>query len=388
MEILIIIILILIGVIIAFGLYHKNCVVTYEKKQRLMQARLTKLEKKNDIGKYELYKEQSITQLIQKHMKESILILDDSDKIMLANDSAARLLDIDMTLTEQHSIFTLTDVDQFLDALCDAKRDGFKKVLISLDEQDYRTYIRRVSLSDRNGTIILMINVTDSVKAERIRREFTANVSHELKTPLTVIKGFGEMFGSGMIQETDAVQKYGAMIQRESERLLSLINDIIRLSEIEEHIEHQQQTVDLERIADETTKLLSAKAEKLQISLITELDDISVKGHEGYLQELFTNLIDNAVKYNNPGGWVKTSVKSDGKNAVITVSDNGIGIPKSAQSRIFERFYRVDKSRSKERGGTGLGLSIVKHIVEYHKGTISLKSSTSSGTTVTVTIPL
>lgn len=388
METLIIIILILMGCIFAFVIYHKSCILTYQKKQRLMQSQLMELERKNDIIRYELYREQSIKQLIQKHMKESILILDDSDKIMLANDSAARLLNIDMTLTEQHSIFTLTDADQFLDSLCDAKRDGFKKVLITLDEQDYRTYIRRISLPDRNGTIILMINVTDSVKAERIRREFTANVSHELKTPLTVIKGFGEMFGSGMISEPEAVEKYGAMIQCESERLLSLINDIIRLSEIEEHIEHQQQTVSLKQIASETAELLSAKAEKLQVRFIMELDDVLVNGHEGYLQELFTNLIDNAVKYNNPGGWVKTTVKRDGGNAVITVADNGIGIPKSSQQRIFERFYRVDKSRSKERGGTGLGLSIVKHIVEYHKGNISLESFSGSGTSITVTIPL
>lgn len=386
MEILVIIILVLIGIIIAFALYHQNYIVIHEKKRRLMEARLIKLQKKNDILRNELYKEQGITHLIQKHMKESIMILDDSDKIMLANDSAAKLLQINMSLTDQHSIFTLTDVKPFLDALRNAKKEGFTKVLISLDEQDYRTYIRRVSLPDRNGTIILMINVTDSVKAERIRREFTANVSHELKTPMTVIKGFGEMFGSGMIQDKESIEKYGAVIQRESERLLFLMNDIIRLSEIEEYSEPQLELVSLKEIALAAAEIIAEKAKENNISIITELEDVYVQGNMGYLQELFLNLADNAVKYNNPDGWVLITVRSENGNAVINISDNGIGIPKSAQSRIFERFYRVDKSRSKERGGTGLGLSIVKHIVEYHKGSIKLDSCPGKGTSIIVTL--
>ncbi len=388
MKILLIITLILAAAVFVLALYHLSYKVSMDKKQLIVQARIAKLKQKNDILRNELQKQQGIIQLIQKHMKESIIILDDSDKIILANDSATQLLKINRNLIDNHSIFTLTENNSFLDALCTTKKEGFVRSLIKIDNQDYRTYIRRVSLPDSNGTIILLINVTDTVKAEKIRREFTANVSHELKTPLTVIKGFGEMFGSGMINDPESVKKYGAVIQRESERLLFLMNDIIRLSEIEEHIEHQCQSVQLKDTAMSVVNLLSSKAGELNIQLITELDDLEIQGNEAYIQELFTNLIDNAIKYNNPGGWVKTSVHKDKDNAVINISDNGIGIPKKAQDRIFERFYRVDKSRSKENGGTGLGLSIVKHIVEYHKGSISLESTLGKGTSITIKLPI
>ncbi|MBQ8514303.1 MAG: hypothetical protein IJ496_02795 [Ruminococcus sp.] len=388
MEYLLILSLVLLTCTLGYAIRCKSFEERLRRERHHLQKKLVTAQQKNERLKQNLQKEQGIIQLIQKHMTESILILDDCDKITLANDSAMELFSIDRTLLETHSIFTLTDYKPFLDAVRMTKKEGSARQLISIGGEDYRAYIRRVDLTDRNGTIILLINVTDSVKAEKIRREFTANVSHELKTPLTVIKGFGEMFGSGLIRDTEDVQKYGAMIQRESERLLFLMNDIIRLSEIEEHIETHLTPVNLRKAAEEVTSLLSQRAQQNQVTLLSDCQEVCIMGNESYIQELLINLIDNAVKYNNPGGWVRIVIKSEGEQAVLCVKDNGIGIPKEAQSRIFERFYRVDRSRSRERGGTGLGLSIVKHITEYHRGTISLKSELGTGTEITVLLPL
>ncbi|MGN0592549.1 MAG: sensor histidine kinase [Ruminococcus sp.] len=388
MHFFIAICLLLLIAAIALSIRCQSYKVQMHKERQHLQKKLVALQRKKERLEQNLQKKQDIIQLIQKHMTESILILDDCDKIRLANDSAVELLKIDRSLLETHSIFTLTDYKPFLDVLRMTKKDGTARQLLNINGQDYRAYIRRVTLTDQNGTIILLIDVTDAVKAEKIRKEFTANVSHELKTPLTVIKGFGEMFGSGMIQDPEDVKKYGAMIQRESERLLFLMNDIIRLSEIEEHVETQWTPVDLHAVAEEVIRMLSDKAQQNQIQLIAECADVCIMGNENYIQELLINLIDNAVKYNNPGGWVRVSIQSEDKFAVLCVQDNGIGIPAAAQSRIFERFYRVDKSRSKERGGTGLGLSIVKHIVEYQKGTIALSSDLKKGTTITVRLPM
>lgn len=388
MEILIIIILFLIGVIIVMSFRFSGFKVRCLKEKENREARIKKLQNTNSRLKREMRNGQSTIKLLQEHMSESILILDDADRVILANDSAAELLNIKRDEFDTHSIFTLTDNEQFLEAVRLSKKDGRIKVLISIGEEKYRAMLQRVAMSDRNGTIILLINMTDMVKAEDIRRDFTANVSHELKTPLTIIKGYGEMFGSGMINSSDDVKKYGSVIERESQRLLFLINDIIRLSEIEEKNEFVYQPVNLKDTAEDAITIIKSKADKRNVTIIPELQDIIVNGNETYLNELFINLIDNSIKYNDDGGWVRVSLSCDEKYAAVTVTDNGIGIQKSEQERIFERFYRVDKSRSKENSGTGLGLSIVKHIAEYHKGRIELSSVPGAGTSVTIYIPL
>lgn len=224
--------------------------------------------------------------------------------------------------------------------------------------------------------------------AEQIRAEFSANVSHELKTPLTTIKGFGEMLENGLITDSEDVKKYGGTIYRESTRLLSLINDIIRLSEIEENDVTVNPEVDLLEIANAAAESLADKAENNSVSVTVQGERTYAHANQMYIGELFANLIDNAIKYNKQGGSVIVSVtKSDG-NAVISVKDTGIGIPDDSKERIFERFYRVDKSHSRAIGGTGLGLSIVKHIVNYHKGRIELESTLGVGTEITVYLPM
>ena len=224
--------------------------------------------------------------------------------------------------------------------------------------------------------------------AEQIRAEFSANVSHELKTPLTTIKGFGEMLENGLITDGEDVKKYGGTIYRESTRLLSLINDIIRLSEIEENDVAANPKTDLLEVAKNAADSLSGKAEKNDVTVTVDGEQTFAHANQMYISELFVNLIDNAIKYNKRGGSVRVTVSKIDRNAVISVSDNGIGIPDDSKDRIFERFYRVDKSHSRAIGGTGLGLSIVKHIVNYHKGKIHLESTLGEGTTITVYLPL
>lgn len=354
------------------------------------QKSLSALQQEMNRMQKELNHERDIIGLIQEHMVEGILILDDSDKIQLANRTATAQLQIAKEKWEDKSIFILTDNQEFLDALRKSKTEHHSSVrqLLKINGKYIRSYISRVEMGGIFGTIILLVDVTYSVKAEKMRQEFTANVSHELKTPLTTIKGFGEMFGSGMITKAEDVLKYGAMIERESERLLFLINDIIRLSEIEEQTEMLDTPVDLGVSAENAIQILEPQIQRSEIHVDLNGSCLLLHSNEGYMRELFINLIDNAIKYNNPGGDVHIAICRVGQQAKIVISDNGIGIPLHAQSRIFERFYRVDKSRSKERGGTGLGLSIVKHIVDCHNGTISLRSELGHGTEITILLPV
>lgn len=360
------------------------------QREKQMHRELNTLQQKINRIEKDLSHERDIIDTIQEHMVEGILILDDADKIQLANRTATQILSIAPTAWAQNSIFTLTDDTVFLEALRKTKTPQKTSIqqLLKKEGKYFRAYISRVEMGDIFGTIALLVDVTYHVKAEKMRQEFTANVSHELKTPLTTIKGFGEMFGSGMITQKDDVLKYGAMIERESKRLLFLINDIIRLSEIEEHTEMLDTPVNLRIAAQNAIQLLESQIAQTQVQVTLDGYGVLLQSNEGYMRELFINLIDNAIKYNNPGGHVHITIQRQKQQIRITVTDDGIGIPLHAQSRIFERFYRVDKSRSKKRGGTGLGLSIVKHIVDCHGGTISLQSQLGKGTEITVLLPI
>ena len=205
---------------------------------------------------------------------------------------------------------------------------------------------------------------------------------------MTTIKGFGELFENGLLTKPEDVKKYGAMIERESERLLFLINDIIRLSEIEEKSEKILSPINLYERAEYSINLLSSKARSKNVTIDLIGNDTIVNGHEGYINELFINLIDNSIKYNNNDGSIIVRISKDVNSAIISVEDTGIGISKQDCERIFERFYRVDKSHSRKIGGTGLGLSIVKHIVAYHNGEISIDSELGKGTKISVKLPL
>ncbi len=224
----------------------------------------------------------------------------------------------------------------------------------------------------------------DILKSAKMRQDFTANVSHELKTPLTAISGYAELIENGMAGP-DEVRRFSSEIQKNSKRLLSLINDIIKLSQLDNFDEKQPfEKVDLDKVARTCIENLQMPAAKNRIHLYYEGESSMVLGREEMLSELITNLVDNAIRYNYPDGYVKISIKQIDGQTILTVKDNGIGIPKEHQDRVFERFYRVDKSRSKKTGGTGLGLALVKHIVLLHGAALTLDSAPGVGTTITV----
>lgn len=223
---------------------------------------------------------------------------------------------------------------------------------------------------------------------EHFRQEFTANVSHELKTPLTGISGYAEMMAEGMVRQED-IPNFSAQIYREAQRMIQLVQDIIKLSELDTQQMSSSQSlefsrVDLSEIAERTGSDMAIQARKAFLSLNEDCSPAVIMGNEILLRELCENLAENAIRYNRPGGTVTISTGTAGKRAFLQVKDSGIGIPEDALNRVFERFYRVDKSRSKEKGGTGLGLAIVKHIALLHHGEIQMESRINEGTTVTV----
>ena len=223
-------------------------------------------------------------------------------------------------------------------------------------------------------------------KLKKMRREFSANVSHELKTPLTTIYGYADMILNGMVKDDKDIIEFIKKIRHESSRMLELVDDIILLSEWdEEAVQDEAEEFDLYSLGNEVIETLSSKAEAKNVSLSIVGGITVITANKRMVYEVLLNLIDNAIKYNKPNGSVRVSLSQKDKT-VIEVTDTGIGIPKDAQSRVFERFFRVDSSRSKQTGGTGLGLSIVKHIVQHHKGDISIESKENSGTKVIIKI--
>ena len=239
------------------------------------------------------------------------------------------------------------------------------------------------------GTSILVSDVTELKKAEGIRSEFTANVSHELKTPLTSIKGFTDMLSSGMVTSPADQKRFITMIGVEVDRLIELINDILKLSELESvAIDQTEERSAVLDAAHDTASLLEPSAKAAGVTLAVEGESVTVGVPMSRLKELLFNLMGNGIKYSENGGTVTTRVHVQDGKAVISVEDHGIGIPEEAQSRVFERFYRVEKGRARKNGGTGLGLAIVKHITQLYGGTVSLESQVGKGSTFTVILPI
>ncbi|RGX56878.1 PAS domain S-box protein [Anaerotruncus sp. AF02-27] len=336
-----------------------------------------------------LREERDTIRTITSNMKEGLVLLDRGRSILSVNRSAISLLgakSADYTGKNLLNLSRGVEMDECVGrALAGASAD----VVVDCDGRACHIFASPVlNAGEVCGAIVLIMDVTEQQKAEKIRRDFTANVSHELKTPLTSISGFAEMIENGMVGQEADVKKFAGRIYREASRLITLTDDIIRLARIEEDGRADMEPVDLKAVADSVVNTLAFTAEQKQVAIAAGGGPLTVQGNARMLEELVYNLAENAVKYNRPGGRVDIGVRREGDCAVLTVSDTGIGIPKEHQERIFERFYRVDKSRSKQTGGTGLGLSIVKHIVERHGGTISLVSAQDAGTTVTARIPL
>lgn len=316
---------------------------------------------------------------ITSNMQEGLVVLDKETHIRSINSAAMQIFGVGVSCVG--SSFFLVNRSQILrNALNDALDRGHGSAVLELNGRAYRFDMSSIR-SDGNllGAVILAVDVTESQNAEQMRREFSANVSHELKTPLQGIIGSAELLESGMVRAEDTPRFVGH-IRKEAARLVSLIEDIIRLSQLDEGVELPAEQVDMLQLCQDVKEILSPSAADKQVTVHITGSGFDVMGVRRMLHEIVYNLCDNAIKYNVPGGSVTIHVE----NNRLVVKDTGIGIPAIHKDRIFERFYRVDKSHSKASGGTGLGLSIVKHAVAYHKAEISLDSTPGKGTTVTI----
>ena len=319
-------------------------------------------------------------------MREGLVLLDEHGSILSINAAAQALFGADAQCVGR-DFLTIERSHEISAAIQAAAADGHSEVRAERAGRVYQFDISRITSDGKFlGTVILAFDITEQEFAERNRREFTANVSHELKTPLQGIIGSAELIENGMVKPDD-LPRFVGHIHAEAARLVTLIDDIIRLSQLDEGDEMPRETVDLLTLSQEAADDLKTAAAEKNIAIAVEGGSETIGGVRRLLYEVIYNLCDNAIKYNVEGGSVKVSVgERDGK-AFVSVADTGIGIAPEHQSRIFERFYRVDKSHSKASGGTGLGLSIVKHAVQYHHGTVELHSEEGKGTTICILLP-
>ncbi|NLI55227.1 MAG: PAS domain S-box protein [Clostridiales bacterium] len=325
---------------------------------------------------------------VTEHMREGFILLDASDRMLAINGSAASIFGADAMSVKGAHVLMLNRSVALQQALEQAKIDGAGQATLIRGANTYQVLASLVMDSQSPaGTVILILDITDRVAAEQMRREFSANVSHELKTPLTSILGYAEIMRDGVAKAEDT-RRFAGKIYTEASQLMSLIEDIIRLSQLDEKTSLPEMVpVDLKAICEDVCQRLQPQAEKSGVTLNVSCENASIRGIPKILEEIVLNLVDNAIKYNTSNGSVGVTLKKVDQRVELHVSDTGIGIPEDHLSRVFERFYRVDRSRNKQIGGTGLGLSIVKHSAETLGATVQLESKVGIGTTVTVSFP-
>ena len=358
---------------------------SYEELAPLL-GRISRQREQIDRQLRELQRKTDEFSQITRSMQEGLVLLDNHWTVLSINPAAQRLFGADAGCVGE-DFLTVERSHEMSAAIEAAMQNGHSEFRLRKNGRIYQLDLTRIdSGGEVAGAVLLTFDITERENAEQNRREFTANVSHELKTPLKGIIGSAELLKNGMVRPEDTARFVGH-IRSEAQRLVTLIDDIIRLSQLDEGDEMPTETVDLREIAQEAAEDLRGAAEKKHVSLSLEGEAAPVTGVRRLLYEIVYNLCDNAVKYNVDGGGVSIRVEQDGQTASVTVADTGTGIAPEHQGRIFERFYRVDKSHSKASGGTGLGLSIVKHAVQYHHGSIELQSAPGKGTTVRVFFP-
>ena len=320
---------------------------------------------------------------IVSSMNEGLVLLDEHGRVLSMNTAAKKIFAVKKDV--KGSDFLLVDrTSKMSKAIWNALDGNHSEYTEERNGSEYQFTVNPTQSDGRVlGVVILVFDISDRAFAERNRQEFTANVTHELKTPLQSIIGSAELLENGLVKPEDTARFVGN-IRKEATRLVSLINDIIRLSQLDENNEPATETVELTEVAKEVVEVLTVSATKRNVELIIEGEPQTIFGVHRYIYEIIYNLCDNAIRYNVDGGKVEIKIGKDNGRAVVSVKDTGIGIAPEHQSRIFERFYRVDKSHSKETGGTGLGLSIVKHAVQYHSGKVTLESEVGKGTTVKI----
>ena len=359
---------------------------TYEELAPLLR-RMEHQRRQIDRQMDELRRRSEEFEQITGSMNEGLVLLDEAGVILSINPAARRLLDAAENCVGQDLLTVDRDV-ALSDALRQAAEQGHSEFRGQRNGREYQFDVTRIQSEGRMaGTVLLVFDVTERAFAERNRREFTANVSHELKTPLQGIIGSAELLENGLVKQED-VPRFIGHIRSEAQRLVTLIGDIIRLSQLDEGEPMPAEPVELLALAREAAESLQSAAAARNVTVTVEGEPVALTGVRRLLYEIVFNLCDNAIKYNTDGGRVQVTVTKENETAAVTVRDTGIGIPPDQQDRVFERFYRVDKSHSKASGGTGLGLSIVKHAVQYHHGAIHLQSEVGKGTEIRVTFPL
>ena len=344
-------------------------------------------EQNRTIGKQmnELQLRQREFTAITENMREGFLLVDCKMHVLSSNHSALEVLGR-RELKPGCLLYDAECSQEIFDAVDTALSGSHAELLLTIDETSWQVLANPVVASGQvAGAVVLFMDVTEREQRERLRREFSANVSHELKTPLTSISGFAELMKEGLVPP-EKIPEFSGDIYKESLRLIGLVNDIIQLSRLDENsTQFQRAPVDLYDLCAQSLERLSPVAARQSVTLALTGEHAEIEGVEQLLKEMIYNLLDNAIKYNVPGGSVTASVRKSAGRTILSVADTGIGIPYAHQPRVFERFYRVDKSHSKEVGGTGLGLSIVRHAAQYHGARLELKSQPGKGTTITVT---
>ena len=357
----------------------------YEELSPLL-GRINRQHRQIDTQLRELTRQQNELAQVTACMREGLVLLDDKGMVLSINPAAQRLFGADETCVGRDFLTIDRSRDISL-AIEDAMAHGHAEARSERQGRAWQLDVSRIdSDGSAAGAVLLAFDITERETAEQSRREFTANVSHELKTPLQGIIGSAELLENGMVRPEDAPRFVGH-IRAEAQRLVTLIGDIIRLSQLDEGDAMPMEQVDLLALAREAAADLQKAAEEKHITLTVVGQSAQVRGVRRLLYEVVCNLCDNAIKYNVDGGSVAVTVGSEGGRAFVSVADTGIGIAPEHQGRIFERFYRVDKSHSKASGGTGLGLSLVQHAVQSHHGEIELHSEEGRGTTIRIWLP-
>lgn len=360
-----------------------------ELKPFVKKIATQEMEIRNQMGSIQDQKEK--IGAIIANMEEGLILLDIDKRVLMKNDSAKLLLNLPYSSIVGKNIYEVCDNRKFLHCVSAAANGKNQFSELKIGEKTIQLLVNPVyTAGEQTGIICLIMDITHRVKTEKFRREFTANVSHELKTPLTSISGYAELIETGMANNEEDVKRFAHKIHKEAGRLVTLISDIIKLSDIEETelAASELQPVNLFALAKECADILEIIATKKEVEITVKGEDCFVKGDNSKLYELIYNLCDNAIRYNKERGKVCISVEKNNEKAELIVEDTGIGIEDKYTDRVFERFFREDKSRSKETGGTGLGLAIVKHVAEIHNAEISLESEKTVGTKITVVFDL